>query len=112
MKATDPDFSNFPDNWSILAKDFCKMLLSREPKRRLGGFKSVGELKNHPWFRGIHFEGLDRGSLESPLYVTESYEEDMDKLRQLNETKYDLAYSNSKITQNAVYKQRFLLFDY
>ena len=56
-----------PGNWSDESVDFVNQLLLRKQYQRLGNDKP-GSAKNHPWFNGFNWEGLENKEVKSPFY--------------------------------------------
>ncbi|XP_005999275.1 G protein-coupled receptor kinase 5 [Latimeria chalumnae] len=58
----------YSDKFSEEAKSICKMLLTKDPKERLGcKEEGAAEVKRHPFFRTINFKRLEAGMLEPPF---------------------------------------------
>ena len=57
----------FPQFMSDRAKDLLGKLLIRDPKQRLGsGDRDALELKEHPFFAEIDWDGLLKGAVPAP----------------------------------------------
>ena len=60
---------NFPPFMSENAKNLLSRLLIRDPKERLGsGERDAIELKEHPFFQEMDWEGLASGRIMPPWY--------------------------------------------
>ncbi|KAK6317197.1 hypothetical protein J4Q44_G00125970 [Coregonus suidteri] len=58
----------YSDKFSEDAKSLCKMLLAKEPSKRLGcQGEGATEVKAHPIFRSINFKRLKAGRLKAPF---------------------------------------------
>jgi len=58
----------FPPYFSNEAKSLLAKLLDRNPKRRLGsGITDAQEIMNHPFFKGMDWEKLEKKQIEAPL---------------------------------------------
>uniref|UniRef100_A0A3Q3WJV9 G protein-coupled receptor kinase n=1 Tax=Mola mola TaxID=94237 RepID=A0A3Q3WJV9_MOLML len=59
---------DYTDKFSIEVKRLCSMLLTKDPKERLGCRSSAGkEVQSHPFFRKINFRMLEAGLVEPPF---------------------------------------------
>lgn len=56
-KVREREFEPFPDFFPPVAKDLCEKLLVSEPDERLGS-NGFDEIKSHPFFEGIDWEGI------------------------------------------------------
>ncbi|XP_051896758.1 G protein-coupled receptor kinase 5-like [Pristis pectinata] len=57
------------DKFTEDAKHICRMLLTKDPKQRLGcKAEGANEVKEHPFFKGINFKRLEAGMLE-PSFI-------------------------------------------
>ncbi|KAL6067196.1 3-phosphoinositide dependent protein kinase-1 [Balamuthia mandrillaris] len=88
QKVKDKEFE-YPDDFPEDAKDLCEKLLTRNPDERLGG-SNYAELKAHPFFKGIDWEGLPTSTppppapMDPPLKVKRTKEEQQEIHRQLS----------------------------
>ncbi|KAM9338616.1 G protein-coupled receptor kinase 5 [Symphorus nematophorus] len=58
----------YGDKFSKEAKDLCSLLLTKDPKQRLGCQSSGGrEVQSHPFFSKINFRVLEAGLVEPPF---------------------------------------------
>lgn len=59
----------FPRTLGAVVKDFISKLLIKDPKKRLGGGRETdaGQIKGHPFFRGIDWDKLSRKELPAPF---------------------------------------------
>nr|XP_020480782.1 G protein-coupled receptor kinase 5-like [Monopterus albus] len=58
----------YSDKFSMVAKDLCSLLLTKDPKRRLGCQDSKGrEVQAHPFFQKINFRMLELGLVKPPF---------------------------------------------
>lgn len=57
---------DIPKNWSIEAADFANKLIRRKAANRLGFYKGVAELKDHPWFVDFDWEALASKKMKAP----------------------------------------------
>ena len=65
---------SFPPFMSDNAKDLLSRLLIRDPKERLGsGERDANELKEHPFFQEMDWEGLASGRIMPPWYDDMSF---------------------------------------
>lgn len=61
----------FPSYFSTAARDLIKRLLTADLTRRLGTLVGgVGDVKGHPWFRGINWEVISKRSKKAPILPT------------------------------------------
>ncbi|XP_006630791.1 G protein-coupled receptor kinase 5 [Lepisosteus oculatus] len=59
---------SYSDKFSEEAKCVCKLLLTKDPKERLGcRGEGASEVKRHPFFKSINFKRLEAGILEPPF---------------------------------------------
>ncbi|XP_048464852.1 G protein-coupled receptor kinase 5 isoform X2 [Rhincodon typus] len=59
---------NYTDKFSEEAKSICKMLLTKDPKQRLGcAGGGASDVKKNPFFRNINFKRLEAGIMEPPF---------------------------------------------
>ncbi|KAL9902316.1 JIL-1 kinase isoform 1-T7 [Glossina fuscipes fuscipes] len=66
-----------PPTLGETVKDFILKMLHKDPKKRLGGNKkSAGDIKNHPFFRGINWNELKSKRRKAPFKPTLNGEED------------------------------------
>lgn len=56
----------FGEDFDEHTTDFLKGLLEKDPKKRLG-YHSIEDVKNHPYFEGIHFGLLEGGFIDPPF---------------------------------------------
>ncbi|XP_045849381.1 G protein-coupled receptor kinase 4 isoform X2 [Meles meles] len=61
------DTEQYSEKFSEDAKSFCKMLLTKNPKQRLGSKAGAVEVKAHPMFKEINFKRLEANMLEPPF---------------------------------------------
>lgn len=80
--------------------DFINKLIMSDYKKRIG-FKSIYELKNHPWFNNFDWQKLLKKTMKSPLYF-KKYNFDQSSC-----TKFDFS-KNDKISYK--YKMKEELF--
>ncbi|XP_037004730.1 G protein-coupled receptor kinase 5 isoform X3 [Artibeus jamaicensis] len=58
----------YSHKFSEEAKSICKMLLTKDPKQRLGCQEAgAAEVKRHPFFRNMNFKRLEAGMLDPPF---------------------------------------------
>ncbi|XP_051883174.1 G protein-coupled receptor kinase 5-like isoform X1 [Pristis pectinata] len=58
----------YTDKFSEEAKSICKMLLTKDPKQRLGCTGGgASDVKKNPFFRNINFKRLEAGIMEPPF---------------------------------------------
>ncbi|KAM9841371.1 G protein-coupled receptor kinase 5 [Aulostomus maculatus] len=58
----------YGDQFSEEVKDLCSLLLTKDPKRRLGCWGRGGmEVQSHPFFQTINFRMLEAGLVEPPF---------------------------------------------
>ncbi|XP_066549438.1 G protein-coupled receptor kinase 5 [Amia ocellicauda] len=58
----------YSDKFSDEAQSICKLLLTKDPKERLGcRGEGAAEVKRHPFFKSINFKRLEAGILEPPF---------------------------------------------
>ncbi|KAM9331490.1 G protein-coupled receptor kinase 4 [Gastrophryne carolinensis] len=60
------DEEEYSEKFSEDAKSICRMLMTKDPKQRLGS-KGAAEVKQHPIFRSINFKRLEANMLEPPF---------------------------------------------
>ena len=64
-----------PKKISLEAKDLITKLLERNPRERLGsGPRGTEEIKGHPFFAGMDWEGVYRKELRPPLPLLEKFD--------------------------------------
>ncbi|XP_032251495.1 G protein-coupled receptor kinase 4 isoform X6 [Phoca vitulina] len=61
------DTEQYSEKFSEDAKSLCKMLLTKNPKQRLGSKAGVAEVKAHPVFKDINFKRLEANMLDPPF---------------------------------------------
>ncbi|CBK21973.2 uncharacterized protein [Blastocystis hominis] len=64
-----------PSTVSSDASDLLYKLLRKEPTSRLGGVRDAQEVKEHPFFRTIDWDMLERGKVPAPIVGREEEEE-------------------------------------
>uniref|UniRef100_A0A7N6BK67 G protein-coupled receptor kinase n=1 Tax=Anabas testudineus TaxID=64144 RepID=A0A7N6BK67_ANATE len=58
----------YSDKFSRMMKELCSMLLTKDPKQRLGCQGSKGkQVQSHPFFRNINFRMLEAGLVDPPF---------------------------------------------
>ncbi|XP_067339663.1 G protein-coupled receptor kinase 5 isoform X2 [Channa argus] len=58
----------YNDKFSRMVKELCSLLLTKDPKQRLGCQGSNGkEVQSHPFFRNINFRMLEAGLVDPPF---------------------------------------------
>ncbi|XP_068776577.1 G protein-coupled receptor kinase 5-like isoform X3 [Struthio camelus] len=68
-KRVREDQEQYSDKFSQDARAICKVLLTKDPKQRLGcGADGAAEVKRHPFFRTINFKRLEAG-VTKPSFV-------------------------------------------
>ena len=65
-KQIEIKFEELNENWSRESADFINKLLIREPENRLG-YKSINELKEHPWLKYYPWSLIKDKKLPSPF---------------------------------------------
>ena len=55
------------NNLSEDAKDIIIKLLEKNPKKRLGFIKGIDEIKNHPFFKKIDFDDIEKRKIKAPF---------------------------------------------
>ena len=55
---------NLPENYSLSFGDFINQLLKRNYRERLGN-KSIEDIKNHPWLKGVEWEKIENKLITS-----------------------------------------------
>ena len=63
-------------NYSFSCIDFVNKLLISDYTKRIG-YKSINELKDHPWFKGLDWEKLEKKEILSPFSY---YKNDLNEL--------------------------------
>ncbi|XP_027454775.2 G protein-coupled receptor kinase 4 isoform X1 [Zalophus californianus] len=61
------DTEQYSEKFSEDAKSICKMLLTKNPKQRLGSKAGAAEVKAHPVFKDINFKRLEANMLDPPF---------------------------------------------
>ena len=61
-----------PKGWSWDSVDFFNLLMKRKQEQRLGYKKGIIELKEHAWFKGFDWVGLENKTLPSPFIPGQS----------------------------------------
>ena len=51
--------------------DFMNQLIITDPEKRIG-YKDINELKDHPWFNGFDWAGLEKRQIVSPFEMIEN----------------------------------------
>uniref|UniRef100_A0A8C8SAE5 G protein-coupled receptor kinase n=1 Tax=Pelusios castaneus TaxID=367368 RepID=A0A8C8SAE5_9SAUR len=68
-KRVQEEQEQYSDKFTEDAKAICKMLLTKDPKQRLGcGEDGAAQVKQHPFFRTINFKRLEAGVIK-PSFV-------------------------------------------
>ncbi|XP_072255870.1 G protein-coupled receptor kinase 5-like [Pyxicephalus adspersus] len=68
-KRVQEEQESYSDKFSEDAKSICKMLLSKDPKQRLGcNERGASQVKQHPFLRNINFKRLEAGIMK-PSFV-------------------------------------------
>ncbi|XP_029459775.1 G protein-coupled receptor kinase 5-like isoform X2 [Rhinatrema bivittatum] len=68
-KRVQEEQEHYSEKFSEEAKSICRMLLTKDPKERLGCKEAAAaEVKQHPFFRRINFKRLEAGMLK-PSFV-------------------------------------------
>jgi hypothetical protein len=83
------------DGWSIESVEFINSLLQRNERKRLGYFRGVKELKEHPWLKYYPWKDLAKKNLPAP-FVPENidnfdkkYCESVDDISDETQLRYD-----------------------
>ena len=83
------------DGWSIEGVEFINSLLQRNERKRLGYFRGVKELKEHPWLKYYPWKDLAKKNLPAP-FVPENidnfdkkYCESVDDISDETQLRYD-----------------------
>ncbi|KAE8619504.1 hypothetical protein XENTR_v10009818 [Xenopus tropicalis] len=67
-KRVQEDEESYSAKFTEDAKSICKVLLTKDPKQRLGCKEhGAGEVKQHPFLRNIHFKRLEAGIMKPPF---------------------------------------------
>ena len=84
------DNNDMPEDWkddNIL--DFINRLLKRKKQKRLG-YNGCKEIKNHPWFKDIKWEQIEKCTFNSPFFFyTEDNFDDSYAKKQDNDSIYE-----------------------
>lgn len=59
------DYKN-NNNYSYNCIDFINKLIETDPRKRFG-YKSINEIKNHPWFNGFNWYKFEKKQIPSPF---------------------------------------------
>jgi hypothetical protein len=95
-----------PKGWSMEAADFTNRLIQRKPYKRLGK-QGIHELKNHNWFKGFDWEGLENKTMKPPFIP--NIKNVFEYLRNLTEdfTEADCSMENSLIVRRNSFQDLF-----
>ena len=79
-----------PKHFSADAVDLIKKLLHPKPTKRLGVIKGGATLiKEHPWFKSMNWEALEKRTLPCPIPVKISHSEDLTNFEDYGDLKHD-----------------------
>nr|XP_039252725.1 cGMP-dependent protein kinase 1-like [Styela clava] len=83
------DAVEFPLHIKKPAQNMIKRLCREKPTERLGNFrKGIDDIRNHKWFTGFDWKGLQRGSLQAeyiPIISSAVDTQNFDKFERVNE---------------------------
>lgn len=99
-----------PKGWSVEAADFTNRLIQRKPYKRLGK-QGIHELKNHNWFNGFDWEGLQNKTMKPPFVP--NIKNVFEYLRNLTEdfTEADCSMENSLLVRRDSFQEMFKGYD-
>ena len=69
-KAFQLEKKDLPTGWSNQAQHFINKCLQLDPKKRIGHYKGILELKLHPWFEGFDWVALASREMKPPFKPT------------------------------------------
>ena len=94
--------------------DFINSLIKRKPKKRLGYFQGINELKQHKWFKHFNWNALKHFKLKAPFIPSEQ-DNYYKNFSQYSTGKSTLTDAGSKYTPkeiNEMKQMKFLHFTY
>ena len=101
-KQVEIKFDELNENWSRESADFINKLLIREPENRLG-YRSINELKEHPWLKYYPWSLIKDKKLPSP-FIPENkdnfdkrYCENNEKIGETTDKRYQEILAKDKI---------------
>jgi len=101
-KQVEIKFDELNENWSRESADFINKLLIREPENRLG-YRSINELKEHPWLKYYPWSLIKDKKLPSP-FIPENkdnfdkrYCENNEKIGETTDNRYQEILAKDKI---------------
>ena len=99
-----------PKGWSLEAADFTNRLIQRKPYKRLGK-QGIHELKNHSWFKGFDWKGLENKTIKPPFIP--NIKNVFEYLRNLTEdfTEADSSMENSIVVRRNTFQKMFDGYD-
>jgi len=109
LKEISIDYKKF-NNYSYNCIDFINKLIIADPKKRIG-FKDINEIKDHPWFKNINWNKLEKKQIKSPfnyMYNNSDKHHDCSKLEIPNH--YIERYR--KASKTFIYKQLIKKFEF
>ena len=111
------DKNKMPLFWSVESAKLINGLLIKKPEKRLG-FKSINDIKYHPWFKKIDWMGLYNKTIVAPFIPPQGSNNFDPKFNDKNEeNKINISnngYNNDKVNNGSQshYEKAFLEFDY
>ena len=100
-----------PDFWSEDAMNFINMLLMRKPEKRLG-FKSIDEIKTHPWLKTFPWKSLYDKKITSPYVPDKKENYDKKYCTAIEKEDLDVKTRYEQYRSNKNYTSIFLNFTY
>ena len=105
---------SLPVHYSPEVYDFINSLIKRKPKKRLGYYEGINELKQHKWFKHFNWNALKHFKLEAPFIPSEqdNYYKDFSEFLTDKSTLTDTSSKYTSKEINEMKQMKFMHFTY